>query len=162
MIKEYFIAVVSIAFFGGIVVMISPKGYEKHLRLLCGFCSVALILFPLFSFFEESEASFENIVSLFSESGKQDNDYDEIYNGALLDSEMKNAEERLKSEIKQELSVNNDAFDVNLVLEEKSDVFYISSVEVIIYPEGAMMDPRAIEKHVNESVGCECVIIYDF
>ena len=160
--KEYFIGIISVVFLGGAMISLSPKGYEKQLRLLCGFCSVAVILFPLFSFVGNGENPFDGLASLFSQEEYQEEYYEEIYNDSFLVSEKKSAEKILKNDIIQEISADYDSIDVNIVLEQNNDEFYISSVEVMIYPSGVNIDPRSIEKYVKDALGCECRVIYDF
>lgn len=160
--KEYFMGIISVVFLGATMISLSPKGYEKHLRLLCGFCSVAVILFPLFSLVGNEGNPFDGLASLFSQEEYQEEYYEKIYNNSLLISEKKNAEKMLKNDMLQEISANNDSFDVNIVVEQNNDEFYISSIEVLIYPSGVDIDPRSIEKYVKEALGCECRIIYDF
>ncbi len=159
--KEYFVGIIAITFLGGIMIMLSPQGYTKHLRLLCGLCSAALILLPLFSFVSGGGGAIEDIADIFSQEEYQKEYYEEIYNGSLLLSEKENAEKILKAEIKRAVSTNNDNFDVNIVIDKNSDEIYIRSVEIIIRASGVSIDPRSVEKYIKETLGCECVIIYD-
>ena len=162
MMSGYFILIIGVTFLGGAITVLSPKGYEKHLRLLCALCVLSIVMVPMFSFIADGSNSIENLAKLFSGEEYQKEVYEEIYNKSLVESEKENAEEILKNGIKQALSIKSDSFDVNIVLAENSDGFYITSVEVIIGVSDVGIDPRSVEKYINETLGCECEIIYDF
>ena len=157
----YFIAVVATAFAGALVTALSPRSYERQIRLICSLCSVAMIFGMIISFSTDGEYFLEKVESLFSFDDIEVGNYDEIYNSALIATEKENAEKMLKTNIKQALSTNIDAFDVILALDKNGDEYYIERIEVKLYPEALTLDPRAIEKCVKDMLECECVIIYE-
>ncbi len=159
--KEYFITVMAVAFFGGTIITLVPLGNTtKYVRLLCGLCTVCSIAFPLVSFvggnFEK-----EDLLSIFDYEGKEESYYEEIYNNCLTDTEINNAEITLKNEIIKGISASEDDFSLNIITEENSGEISIVRVEVIIYSSGMSIDPRRIESCVFERLGCGCEFFYD-
>lgn len=159
--KGFFIAVVCLSFVGSAIISLSPSGYEKHLKSIASLGTLTLAVAMLFSFMGERENYLENFALLFSSDEYQKEVYDEIYNSSLIGAEKQNAEMLLKTYIIQDLSLNNDGFDVNIVVDSSSDAIYIKHVELIIYPDGITIDPKSVEKYIREKIGCECVVVYD-
>ena len=159
--QTYFFTVASVALIGGLIVAIAPASSSKrYVRLICSLGLTLCVMKPIITLAMDIADG-----EIFSEldgviSVEQESDYDEIYNSTLLSAEKKNAENALKNEIIQALSAKDDAIDISIELCEKSDVFYISAVEVLIHPSGLALDPRDIEKCILERVECECWFVY--
>ena len=159
--QTYFLTVASVAMIGGLIVAIAPESSAKrYVRLICSLGLTLCVMKPIVSLaMDMAEGDiFSEFDGIISE--EQVSNYDEIYNSALLAAEKENAENTLKSEIIQALTAKEDAIDVNIILEEKSGVFYIDSIEVLIRPSGLALDPREIEKCIREHVECECTFVY--
>lgn len=159
--KEYFIGIMAVAFLGSTLLTLAPSGFEKHLRLLCGFCAVAAVLFPVTSFLSGENYIGGEWTELFAQTGNEINYYDEIYNGSLVEAECENAEKILKTDIIKELDLKNDSFDIIIILDKSSDEYSILRTEVIIYASGIDIDPHSVEKYISSRLGCDCEIIYD-
>lgn len=159
--KEYFISVIVVSLVGSMVVsMASGNSAAKHLKLLCGLCTVACIVFPLTAAFGVSFDK-EDVVQLFACETNEKEYYDEIYNLSLNKSEIKNAENILKGDIVKELSLSKDDFDVNIIAEENNGEFYISTVRINIYTSGISINPRYIEQYILNRLGCGCEFVYE-
>lgn len=160
--KEYFLGMVIVVFVSAFVISLCPDGsMGKHLRLLCGLCVVGCIVIPLISYIQNVSGDEREWINMFASEEKENANYDEIYNKAFLNVESENAENNLKSQIIKELSIDAEDFDVQIYVEDNSDVKSISRVEVIIYASGVDIDPHRVEKYINELLDCQCVIRYD-
>jgi hypothetical protein len=122
---------------------------------------VAVIVLPAASLANSRYLDAEGIADLFKADGAEVGYYDEIYNSNFARAEIENAEKRLKSEIIQELSAENDGFDVCIVMGTESGEKFIERVEIIIYAEGVSIDPHSVEKYIKSKLGCSCEIIYE-
>ncbi|MBQ7376294.1 MAG: stage III sporulation protein AF [Clostridia bacterium] len=159
--SEYFLGIALTVLIGGLVLSLLPDVSAKpYLRLLCGGAIVLSILSPLVSFVSDETFS-DNLLSLFEMDEVEGQNYAEIYNNSLVSAGAEFASDKLKSEIKQELSIDNNAFDISVIVKSSGDEIYIERVEVIIHPSGLSLNPHAIEKYVSDRLGCECVIIYE-
>lgn len=160
--KEYFLGIMVTVFIGGIIVSVAPDGgSQKYLRFLCGLCVTLCVITPIFSQFKSGENAFEKYAELFENEINETTKYDEIYNDMVLKADIKTASETLRNEIFKEFSADENKLDVNIILDKKSDEYYIDHVEVIIYPDGILVDPHSIEKYVYERLGCGCEFIYE-
>ena len=159
--SEYFLGIALTVLIGGLVLSLLPDVSAKpYLRLLCGGAIVLSILSPLVSFVSDETFS-DNLLSLFEMDEVEEQNYAEIYNNSLVSAGAEFASDKLKSEMKQELSIDNNAFDISVIAKSSGDEIYIERVEVIIHPSGLSLNPHAIEKYVSDRLGCECVIIYE-
>ena len=159
--KEYFIGIMAVAFLGSTLLALAPSGFEKHLRLLCGFCAVAAVLFPLVSFLSDGIYINGEWRELFAEDKSESRDYDEIYNDALVNAEGENAEEILKNDIIEELKLKNDSFDIRILIDKSGDEYSISRTELIIYASGIAIDPHDVKNYIETRLECDCEVIYD-
>ena len=159
--KEYFIGIMAVAFFGSTLLALAPGGFEKHLRLLCGFCTVAAVLFPLVSFLGDGIYIDGEWKELFIQDKSETNDYDEIYKDALANAEGENAEKILKNDIIKELKLKNDSFDVRIIIDRTSDEYSILRTELIIYASGIGIDPHSVKNYIETRLECDCEVIYD-
>lgn len=160
--REYFIGVMSVIFFGGMITSLSPsaKG-QKYLRLLCSLSVVGSIVLPIFSAFREQDFDVGEFAEIFETENASEDIYGDIYNGAISDASILNAEITLKSEILREVSAKEEDFDVMVNTSLKNDVLCIESVTVKIYPSGIFINPREIENYVNERLECPCTVVYE-
>ncbi len=159
--KEYFIGIMAVAFLGSTLLALAPSGFEKHLRLLCGFCTVAAVLFPIVSFLSDGIYIDGEWKELFVQDKFQTESYDEIYNDALVNAEGENAEEILKNDIIKELDLKNDSFDIRIVIDKIGDEYSISRTELIIYALGIAIDPHNVKNYIETRLECDCEVIYD-
>ena len=159
--KEYFIGVMAVAFLGSVLLTLAPTGFEKHLKLLCGFCVMAAIVFPLITFLGDEIYIDGELTELFSQDGGETKNYDEIYKSAIADAEGSNAEKILKNDIIKEYELKSDGFDVRIIIDKASDEYSIVKAELVIYASGIGIDPHSVEKYINERLGCGCEVVYD-
>ena len=158
--KEYFLGIISFAFFGSFVLSVAPQGLgRKYLRFLCGLCGVGCVMFPLVSLSYGNGA--ELIRNAFEISEESEENAVEIYNLYLDETIIKNAEKDLKREIISSLSAKDEDFDLEIVLDKNSDEFYIKKIFVTFYPSGYDIDPLKVEKICFFAYKCECEFFYD-
>lgn len=160
--KEYFLGLMIVSLFGATLIALSPSGYEKPLRLLCGLCAVGAIVLPLARWTAGGFEVKQEWLEIFEQGQDSKEYYDEIYNKSLLGAEGENAQQILKNEIIKEFSLQNDSFELKIVFDNKSEEICISHVELVIYPSGIQINPHSIEEYVSTRLGCECYTIYDF
>ena len=159
--KEYFITIVAVALVGAVIISMLPdQSNGKYLKFICGLCAIGCIVFPLL---QVGDMSFdrEHIADLFDKENIQEQNYGEIYNEAIKNAEIQNAEVSLKSAIIKEVSASEEDFDVEICLENKGDDFYISNVNVKIYPSGLFLNVHLIKRYVEKEFGCQCDIYYE-
>ena len=158
--RGYFFGVIVVAIVGSVVMATSSHtGSARHIKFLCSLCVIGCLAFPLLSLLE-GEFDTDGVLELF-ESDINEEKYDEIYNDYFLKSEIENASKTLKIKINKELEIDDDCYDLNIVLDKNSDEKNISRVEIIIYASGLTVDPRGIKALIGEYLGCECEIFYD-
>lgn len=159
--KEYFAVVITVIFIGGTLVSLAPEGSgQRYLRLLVSLAVTGCIIMPLFSFLDGWEMDADGISEMLSWSEKNTQDYEEIYNDAIISASAREAENKLKSEILQALGGDDGNIDLKIIAGHKSDEIYIERTEIIIYPSGLSLDPHFMENYISERLGCECVVIY--
>ncbi len=159
--KEYFLTVIAVTVIGGIVISLEGgRGSGRYIRLLCGVCTAGCIVLPVASLVADGWSVDDNFWELFNQEQFGDN-YDEYYNCALDCAESINADNILKNNIIQALSLDNGDIDAHVVVENNSGEKYIKLVEVTIYAQGLDIDPRLVQKYVKELLGCQCVVYYD-
>lgn len=159
--KEYFAVAVTVIFIGGTVVSLAPEGTgQRYLRLLASLAITGCIVMPLFSFFNGWQLDESGISDLLSVGDQNKQNYEEIYNNAIIEAGVKNAETKLKSEIIQELNGDIEDIELRIIADQKSGEIYIERAEIIIRPTGVALDPHFMKNYVSERLGCECVIIY--
>lgn len=161
--KEYFMGIIAVVSVGSLLLSLVPSSsYSKQLRLLCGLCSAGCIILPLLMIAGDIDAQRNDLIGLFEQREVDNEYYAEIYNNTIAGAEGENAEERLKNEIIKALSLKNDSFDINIIIGNKSDEKYIEKIELIIYADGIGVDPHAVSNYIDERIGCETQVIYDF
>lgn len=159
--SEYFLGIALTVLIGGLILSLLPDASAKpYLRLLCGGAIVLSILSPLVSFLGDKSAA-DDLLSLFEGGMAEEQNYAEIYNNTIVSAGAEFASDKLKSEIKQELLTDDNAFDISVIAKSNGEEIYIERVEVIIHPSGLTLNPHAIEKYVSDRLGCECIIIYE-
>ena len=159
--KDYFVGIIVVAFFGGMIVSVLPSGaMQKYLRLLCGLCLSASMILPIFSFFASGDLAWDQGDILGEEDLSLKENYDEMYNRSLMLAQEENLEKIIKNEIIQGFSANSDGFDIDISIEEKSGEFYISSSRIEIHASGITLDPHAMKKYVEERLLCPCEVVY--
>ena len=158
---EYFLGLIVFAFVGSVIFSLAPAGAsKKYVRLLCGLCSVGCIAFPIFELVAEGDGDLEHVSELFETSDIIADNSVEIYNNALNNATLENAEKMLKNEITTKLSAKYDDIDVDIILGKNGDEFYIKRVVVFIYPSGYKLNPDKICNVCENELGKVCDIIY--
>lgn len=160
---EYFLGLIALAFFGAVIFSLVPDGISKrYVRLLCGFCSIGCIAFPIFNLIGSGEGmeNLKNIEALFAPSAVIDENSVEIYNNSINNATVKNAEESVKCDIIKATSASIDDIDVKIILGKNSDEFYINRVIVYVYPSGYSIEPKQVDKVCRERLGVGCDFIY--
>lgn len=158
--NAYFLGLIVFAFVGSVVLSLAPVGSSRgYVRLLCGLCSVGCVAFPIFSL-SEGGVSVEEITALFEPYDEIDENSVEIYNFALNESAVSNAEELLKTKIVQALSAKYEDFDLQIGILKSNDEFYIDKITVTLYPSGYDLDPRRIEAICKSELDAGCEFIY--
>ena len=123
--KEYFMIVISVIFMGGIVVSLAPEGTgQRYLRLLASLAVTGCIIIPLFSFLDGWQIDANRISDMLTWGEESTQNYEEIYNNAIIDAGVKNAETKLKSEIIQELNGDIEDIELRIIADQKSGEIY--------------------------------------
>lgn len=157
--RSYFLTLFGVTLTAALVNVISPEGVmKKHIELICSICVIAAVAVPVVKGI--LTVDMENINIVLEEEFETD-DYDEIYNQNLLNTNKAAAEEMLKNELAQTLAVNSEGIDVDLVISQSDGSARIESVKVFIAPEAVSADPQKIKKYVAERLSAECEIIYN-
>ena len=158
--NAYFLGLIVFAFVGSVVLSLTPSGTSRgYVRLLCGLCSVGCVAFPLFGLVDGG-VNADEVAALFEPYDVIDENSVEIYNYALDEATLENAEELLKSKIIQELSTKYEDFDLQILLTESSGEKCIDKIIVTLYPSGYSQDPKKIEDICKSELDADCEFIY--
>lgn len=156
--KEYFGILIAVALFRGIVGMLFPDGtVGNYAKLLAGLCLLCALLQPA------SELLREGLPTLgedwLSETVETEN-YDEIYNQALQNGSLTQAEELVKIKVIQKFSLPSESFDVRVSILSKNEIHELEEIRICLRKQAALTDPRELVAFINEQYGCACVILY--
>lgn len=159
--RDYFLGLILFAFFGSVILSVAPSGLGRgYLKFLCALCSIGCIMFPLASIAYDTEAWHGDIENMFETEELSEENSAEIYN-SLLDRALEiNVENELKAKIITETKAECNDVDVDIILGQNGDEFYIDSIEVVFYPSGYDIDPRKVEKICFSEFGCKCKFFY--
>lgn len=160
--KEYIMGAVTVVLAVSVIMSLVPRsGTSGTMKLLCGLCTVCAVVFPLTSLFGDGMYDTEGIRALFEQEKYDEQYYVEIYNKYFTEAEVSGGEIYLKSQVSQELGLDNEDFDLNVILSDESDEISIDTVEIIIYASGLDIDPHSVEKYIISRLNCKCTVIYE-
>lgn len=158
--KEYLGALVATTLLGGIIRMLAPEGHlQKYLRLIVSLCLVGAILTPLVGALSEEHSL--SLSSLFSETEREQIDYDEIYDNSLQSATKSQAEKMIRDQIYQRFSLSEVTASVRVDFMSENDNIALSAVVVTLRETGVFLEPREIVSFVLEQWNCPCTILYD-
>jgi hypothetical protein len=154
--ESFVITLIAVAVLNGAVGMISPEGdVRKYVRLVGSLCILCVMAYPLISFMGEGIPMPD--ISHNVEENVQN--YEDIYESALLDGGKSVVEQSVKSRLSEKFSLSGESFDVKLILDEEE--LRVSSVNVYLHSTVINIDPRKISDFVSSDMGYRCEIIYD-
>ena len=157
--REYLMTLIAVSLFSGIVGMISPEGdLKKYVRLLCTLCLLCAMIGPVLTFFADSAFSAEDWLE---EVEKEEINYEEIYNNALISGEEAQAAETIQNSILQTFSLPSGSLEVSVKSKSKNDTDSPLDVTVILRDEAIFADPKKILAHIEKMGDCRCVIVYE-
>lgn len=158
--KEYLWTLFGVCATSAIVGAISPEGaMKKYISILCSLCVTVAVISPLIS----EISSLDDIGELLElDVGYDATDYEEIYNGYLLEQNLSLACETLEAELAERFSVENGELTVALEAVDVDGEISVSSATVYIGLGAVTVDPAEIKAYMLERTGCECEIIYNF
>ena len=157
--KDYVIALISVAFLNGAFGMLSPEGdIKKYVKLLGSLCLACVIAAPIFSAISVEGGILDG---LFPQIPERESSYEDIYGDALADGAEQTLERILKERAMGELGIKEDEIDLDASLERRDGEYRVSEVKAYIHGGGIFADPRKISELVNEVCGCACTVIYD-
>jgi len=158
--KSYLITMMAVALLNGMLGMIAPDGNtKKYVRLLGTLCLLCAMVQPILGLGAEGEGLFQKLWDLSVEETLPN--YGEIYNQALLSGGKENLENILKSRIAEAYSLSLDSFDVAVELAMKNNETTVRQVKLTLRETAVLVDPRELSDHINEWLGCPCVVIYE-
>ena len=157
--REYLMTLIAVSLFSGIVGMISPEGdLKKYVRLLCTLCLLCAMIGPVLTLFADSAFSAEDWLE---EVEKEEINYEEIYNNALISGEEAQAAETIQNSILQTFSLPSGSLEVSVKSKSKNDTDSPLDVTVILRDEAIFADPKKILAHIEKMGDGRCVIVYE-
>ena len=157
--KDYVMTLLGASLLTGILGTLCPEKHKKHLRLLCGLCTIALLIAPLSSYLSEIEWKLPELEENGGEH--EENIYDEIYHQTLSKVNIQKAENSTKNLIIQLFSLKNEDVFVSLDIAEENGNALVKKATVQVSGKAVLVDPREIKKYVEELLKCPCEIVYD-
>ena len=152
--KEYVMALIGASLVSGALLMLSPTGHKKYLRLLCGLCTVALLAAPLPSYLSELK------ISLPTYGDEATVGYEEAFRQTLCTASGAQIEEALKSLLVSELSLSEKEVFVAVIWEEGSDTLMLKKAIISLSGSAVLSDPRPLRERAEALLGCPCEIVY--
>lgn len=156
--RTYLSALFGVCLVSAIIKVISPEGAtKKYIEMLCSLCVISAVIFPMGRQISEDYGIGDLIPDIEYESES----YDEIYNQYLLDQNIKNACEVLRTELCERLGTDSSEIEVKISTEDIDGEIKVRSVSVILGVGAITADPDEIKEYIYERTECECEIIYE-
>lgn len=156
----YFLGLIIFAFVGSVILSLVPSGTSRrYVRFLCGLCSIGCIAFPLFELAGDGIDA-DGLSEIFEPAYRLEENGAEIYNKSINDATLEIAEQSLKNDIIKELSTKSEALDVEILMSENSDGFYIDDIYVTLYSSGYTLDPDKISEICQRQLKKGCTVVY--
>jgi len=148
---------------GGAVLMISPEGIrsgiKKHMKLICSLCLLCVMIAPLGRLME-TLGSLGNSGNLdIGNESELESMYESIYQGNLTDEFSGSIGEKVKTALYERFSIPGEEcrVETNFADRDGDGLREPCSITVILSGLSVFKDPRAVEKYVSETFGCECI-----
>ncbi len=156
--KNYVMMLVGASLLTGMLGVICPRKHQKYLRLLCGFCMIAILVAPLPTCFD---ALGDRLSSVEGEIGEEDaKNYEEIYHKALGDANQKQLESWLQTRFVQTYSLDQEDLSVSVVLTQEGENVSVKKTIVFLSGGAILVDPGEMISFVEETLSCPCEIVY--
>ena len=156
--EDYVMMLVGASLLTGVLFVICPKKHQRYLRLIGGFCMIAILIRPLPSCLA---AVSDRLSSVGDGIGEEDAlVYEEIYHQTLRDANQTRIESFLEERFYQAYSLENSDLSVSVMLQEEDGVVSVKKTIVFLSGRAILVDPDPIIAYVEEVVSCPCEIVY--
>lgn len=156
--RSYIMMLVGASLVTGMLLVLCPKKHQKYLRLLCGFCMIAILVAPLPSYYEAMDEMLSFSEGEYGENGVSN--YDEFYQNALCDASEKQMEIWLKSQFFNRYSLHEEDLSATVLLERDGDKVTVKKTILYISGRALLIDPAEMISFVEQTLFCPCEIIY--
>lgn len=157
--RTYLSTLFGVCIISAVIRTISPEGaMKKYIEILCSICVLSAITAPAVSYISK----LDSIDELFKFEWEYESaDYDEIYNGYLLEANTAEACRVLEEELSALLGTDEGSIRISLAVSYSDGEVSVSSATVTLGAKAVAADPDQIKGYIAERVGCECQIVYD-
>lgn len=155
--REYILSVISVAALGCVALGVCPEGegqgIKKTVSLIMSLLLILSVGSPLMGLIESFNIE-EAKNSLFPSAY----DYEEAWLGTFMSITEEEVRLAVCDILTSEFGLEEDDFSVCCVLEEYEDSFKVKSITVRMRGKGLLKNPRGIEAHLTELLGCDCSV----
>lgn len=156
--SEYWITLISVCLFGGLIQMLSPEGEVKgYVGLAVSLCLLLSVAAPLGELpdggrLSELDELLEGVIS--------EEDYDEIYDHYLVSEGENVAKTYMKAEILRAFSLEESELSLDAEFESVGSSCSPKTVTLYLHRTTLPVDPRALSAFVEERWGGSCGVVY--
>ena len=157
--KSYVMILLGTSLLTGMLGVICPRKHQKYLRVLCGFCVIAVLVSPLPRYL----ATLDDRLSSVEEVGDEESvkKYNEIYHEALLEANQTQLEAWLQSHFINEFSLESKDLSVTVILTEGRENVSVKKTIVCLSGRAIFVDPAPMISFVEDTLFCPCEIVYN-
>ena len=142
----------------GVILAICPRKHQKYLRLLGGFCMIAILVAPLPSYSEAIDEALFFDEGEYGEEGSEN--YDEFYQNALCDANEKQLALWLQNRFIAQYSLDSSDLSASVTLENDGDKITVKKTTICLSGRAVLIDPAEMISFVEKTLFCPCEIIY--
>ena len=142
----------------GMLLVICPRKHQKYLRLLGGFCMIAILVAPLPSYSEAIDEVLFFDGGEYGENGIAN--YDEFYQNALCDANEMQLEFWLQNYFLSQYSLDQSDLSASVILENDGENITVKKTILSVSGRAVLIDPAEMISFVEETLFCPCEIIY--
>ncbi len=156
---EYISALFGVCIVSGVICVMAPEGQSKrYLDIICSLCVICAVGVPL----ANSIFQIKNIGYFFDGiEYETSTNYDEIYNQYLTNGYLEEAEQLMAEQLTKRYSLPQNSIDIRLDSAVNGDSVEVIGATAIIGAAAVAVPPDEIKTHIKQSLGVECVIIYE-
>ena len=168
--SDYIYSIVCVSAAIGIVCVIVPDGtrggMKKHLRLVCSFCLLCVLVGPVAVFINNMGDILLNGRDAIIEGIDREDlreGYESIYDEYLEGNYGENVGQAVKRSLYEKFGIpeNECRVRVDFADENSDGIKEPSKITVIFSGRSIFRDPKEIKVFVSELFGCECVCAVD-
>lgn len=158
--REYFMLLIGVSLFSGMIHMLAPEGnLKRYLRLLCSLILLCVLIRPVLSLLRSDSLGWLSGGEYDKESDRLY--YEEIYHQNLMKADAEEIGKNLKYRISEEFSLDENSISVSVIVTTENDKNAVKCVNIIFHKEAISVNPRPIIEYVENLLSCQCVILYD-